>query len=912
MRATPDNWLLAEPGGKPTGPWTREQVLQKIRSGQLGENLLCWQPGMSEWLPVTAIPLFRKEFASHSQPTDSISRPVRGAVVGAGPSSEAGGGVKAWPDDFSARDHFASYESSAPLSRRKSPPTLFLWITVPLVLVLLPAAAFVVWHALTNSGPTSDGSSSSNKTDSNSPPLARLVEQYLAELKEINKPEYPQATREKMLAEADAKFGQELKKLEKIELRGRVRDVDSSRSLIFRNLHQIIVDGPEELQKLSTEQRCSSLINLFVRLSEDQLSQIQKGEAVRCVASITDVYKKEEDFFDLPMPFGELRPPKSNLRLEVRPVEVSEVNNKGMIGPLIPPPPPAKWVIVFGSDSTCSIGNLEDIQVIGDDDSPQIKEQRKTCQSLFEKGDYPKTLEEVGRLLRWVPEDPWGLELREKTERILECIAAAKKAEESGDYAAAYEHWKKASEINPADANLKNELDRVAKKLIEERSKLAESLHSEAERLIRQDKYEDAILIFRSLVQMDLSSEVLWRGDLPADQVSKELSNINRLLQQGNNSEAASVFRKLLQSDQYSDVRSKLVQALIARAESLINQEKFKEACSALENARGLDTSLSWARDALTDLDRVSQMATLHGEINPTLLRDDLLRAWRLVKQLFDVTRDFRLTNEEEWAKHLPSAVPILKDTVKRFQAECKQRFSEIARQLVERNLRQVERLDIEDRTKRAEAQHLLQEVFVMEEELRRLKALLKEMTVIEDLHEKFEQAKEFQHKITEFDNAQGPDLTGNWLVVDPDESFPPGAELKIEDKGPCVSVILEKDAEWFGQGKLQSLQANLQRNYYAPRRLVGDFEAYFVRIVSKFDGQITLTIPEGRTDEIQVRFSNWQYYDREGRPIRSTYPPRPYRVILVRASRREPEPEPEPLFWQPGRVPDFPGKTFP
>jgi len=887
-----ENWYLAEPGGKPTGPWTTEQVLQKIRSGQLGENLLCWQPGMSEWLPVTAIPLFRKEFASHSQPTDSISRPVRGAVVGAGPSSEAGGGVKAWPDDFSVREDLPSPKSSAVRSRRKSRPALFLWITVPLVLVLIPVAAFIVWHALTNSGPTSGGSSSSNKVDSNSAALAPLVEQYLAELKEINKPEYPQATREKMLAEADRRFAEQLKSWESIDLRGKVVDVHSKQSDVYGAIFRVRVDGPDELQWLSTKHGCKSVIDLYVRLPEEQLSRIQKGDVVRCMASIADVYKHVEVLQPaLPIPLWEPDPPKSNLTLQL--------NEEWTHEPAFPALPPPEWVIVFGSDSTCSIGDFKNIRVIGDPDSPRIREQRKICQSWFEKGDYDKTLQELDRLFQWVPEDQWGRELREKTERILECIAAVKKAEESGDYLAAREHWKKAIEINPADANLKNELDRIDKKLIEEGSKLAESLHSEAERLIRQDKYDDAICIFSRLIERDLSSRVL-SPKFSDHLIEMELARATRLTEQGNYTEAAAVIAKLLQPDPYStdhypDVRMALTKQFLSRAESLINEEKFSEASTPLEKARQLDTSHSWIDDFLGDLHEVSRMAKLHSEMEVALRGNDLSRAWELVRTLWNITRAFRFKSEEEVNRHFPQAVSVLKRSIERFQKECTGRLTEIGPQLVEKNLAAVEKLNVELRPERAEANRLLQEVFAVEAELPQA----------EELHEKLARARELQQKIAELEKAQEPDLTGTWRETSSAPSFWPRPEVEIRDDGLLVSVQLKKREETFGFGprmKVESFSANLNRSRDNPRQLVGTFEAEFEGRSSKFSGRMTITIPENETDRIQVRFSDWPRFDSSGRVIPNPTP-QPLHVTWERVKEKEWGPG----LLRPGAVRPFP-----
>lgn len=51
---TPDHKILVILGGEQKGPYTKDQIMQMVASGLLPETALCWQPGATDWVPVTS------------------------------------------------------------------------------------------------------------------------------------------------------------------------------------------------------------------------------------------------------------------------------------------------------------------------------------------------------------------------------------------------------------------------------------------------------------------------------------------------------------------------------------------------------------------------------------------------------------------------------------------------------------------------------------------------------------------------------------------------------------------------------------------------------------------------------------------------------------------------------------------
>ena len=858
MTATPEGWLLTRPGGTPSGPWSTEQVVQKIHSGELEEGVLCWKPGMAKWLPLKAVPIFRMAFknrreASNSSPARSETPPPEEA---ASPRESAEEPEESSPPEFAA---FRAPPRLLP--KRKFPAGLSALIVGGVFVLLLAVAVILLW-------PPGDSGARG--------PLAELVSEYLRDLEEISGPAVPSAVRRTRLEEENRRFAEQLEKLETIELQGRVRDIVPAECQLYR----VPVEGPHELKTLKG---CKTLMELFVSLSVNQVNLIQKGDEVRVTASIARV-QEGGAISDPPPPLGTPDAarycPKSRLRLELNAYQIRRSGTSSAY--------PLQWTIIFGADSYCSIGPIQDIRVAGEPDSPRIRNQRQRCHALFDQGEYPKVLEEVRRLLTWVPEDPESVKLLKKTEEILRCIDDARRAEQSGDYFAAVAHWSKAREINPADSKIKQNLDRIRDKLRGDRSKTEEKLLSDSQRLIEQGKYDEAILKFMSLIEIDLLLKDL-SPIFSHELVEKKLATVKSLYEQGKYSEAAAETAKLLQPDYYSidlysDIRTRLVGQLISRASSLVEREKFTEACTPLEKARQLETSYFWIDDLVADLHNGSRLVTLHGQMEAALIARDFSAAWKSAEELLRIPP----TKEEELKNHFP-AVTFLAQTVKQLRGDCEAKLPEIARQLLTR----AELLNLEFRDDRVEAEQLLQKILQIASIYPRR----------EELQNEIARARDLRNKLTELEKVQHPDLTGTWRQI-PRLVFDLSPEFEIQDKGPYIRVELRKvglPSRPGSRGNLMSFTANLKRILDNPRQLAGTFEAELYGRSSKFSARITITIPENETDRIEVRLSSWPDPD-----------PGPRSGVWERIRRREPEPEPEPLFWQPGRVPDFPVKTFP
>src|SRR5438128_2393077 len=57
-------WYVAAPGGSPTGPFTAQQITERLLGGQLDPTMLCWRDGMAEWLPLTHVQSFASGIGS--------------------------------------------------------------------------------------------------------------------------------------------------------------------------------------------------------------------------------------------------------------------------------------------------------------------------------------------------------------------------------------------------------------------------------------------------------------------------------------------------------------------------------------------------------------------------------------------------------------------------------------------------------------------------------------------------------------------------------------------------------------------------------------------------------------------------------------------------------------------------------
>ena len=54
-------WYLPDEAGQPVGPYTSNQILEQLSTGQMPETTLCWREGMPDWQPLTAVEPFAAE-----------------------------------------------------------------------------------------------------------------------------------------------------------------------------------------------------------------------------------------------------------------------------------------------------------------------------------------------------------------------------------------------------------------------------------------------------------------------------------------------------------------------------------------------------------------------------------------------------------------------------------------------------------------------------------------------------------------------------------------------------------------------------------------------------------------------------------------------------------------------------------
>jgi len=79
-----EQWYLAI-AGKQQGPMATEQVIEKIRSGQVGRDAHIFKDGMSEWSPITGEAAFQSAFPAAAPP------PPVGSATGSAATSAAPG-----------------------------------------------------------------------------------------------------------------------------------------------------------------------------------------------------------------------------------------------------------------------------------------------------------------------------------------------------------------------------------------------------------------------------------------------------------------------------------------------------------------------------------------------------------------------------------------------------------------------------------------------------------------------------------------------------------------------------------------------------------------------------------------------------------------------------------------------------
>ena len=68
MTTNSNSWYIPGEGKKPAGPFTAEQIIQSWRAGGVKGGTLCWQEGMSQWLPLAQVEPFASVMRSAKAP----------------------------------------------------------------------------------------------------------------------------------------------------------------------------------------------------------------------------------------------------------------------------------------------------------------------------------------------------------------------------------------------------------------------------------------------------------------------------------------------------------------------------------------------------------------------------------------------------------------------------------------------------------------------------------------------------------------------------------------------------------------------------------------------------------------------------------------------------------------------------
>ncbi|MFM8214011.1 MAG: DUF4339 domain-containing protein [Pirellula sp.] len=67
-----EGWFYTLGDGKTLGPITRNELLRKIRSGQIVSNQLAWHESLSDWQAISSIPELSVASPSHPPPPPSV------------------------------------------------------------------------------------------------------------------------------------------------------------------------------------------------------------------------------------------------------------------------------------------------------------------------------------------------------------------------------------------------------------------------------------------------------------------------------------------------------------------------------------------------------------------------------------------------------------------------------------------------------------------------------------------------------------------------------------------------------------------------------------------------------------------------------------------------------------------------
>jgi len=80
MSAESHSWYVRGEGNQPAGPFTAEELIESVRSGQRSVETVCWREGLAEWLPLAQAEPFAAALAAAAVPAKAAAG-VAAAVV---------------------------------------------------------------------------------------------------------------------------------------------------------------------------------------------------------------------------------------------------------------------------------------------------------------------------------------------------------------------------------------------------------------------------------------------------------------------------------------------------------------------------------------------------------------------------------------------------------------------------------------------------------------------------------------------------------------------------------------------------------------------------------------------------------------------------------------------------------------
>jgi tetratricopeptide (TPR) repeat protein len=606
-------------------------------------------------MPVEKVAVFRQAFAEPAPAGSASPAPLPRPVSSQVPSAEVSESGRVVSTSVPGRDVLTfPTKPRGGMGRQISHWAIKIGLAVGTFLLLLVAVIFLLKTSPTS--PNSKDEKTSSSVDFSS--LAKIIEDYVDGVNRArNDPNLTKAQKEALLKEVEHKFQERLNNCGPIVVTGKVREVEH----IEKNIWKIRVDGPEELRRLKDRERWNlCLIDLFVALDGQQSLQIHKADLVKVEGSVAykNVEGNQRYWEDANLRFWGI--PESYIGLEI---------SRAFHPFGFPSPEVFAWVLVFGADTRCTIGPVSNIPVIGEVNTPRIKRQRENCEALFAKGQYQEAEKATRQFLELVPKDSQATKLLQQIQEIQRLIAEAEKAEKANDYATALKCRLEASEINPTDPRLKE-------KAAHARAELVKQLFSQAEALIKQEKYKEAAAVFRELLK--LKSFLNLRAELE----KWLLSQAEALIKQEKYEQLAAVFREMAMPDVGPDLRGELVKRLLPKAKPLIEQRKYKELLEIFQLVQELERSASWVQKFLDILAKVSEMDKLYSQIPKAPEGEEFWKAWELAKQLRQLTRglksQFNKIGTWEIETRLPDMLPLLTKQIKEIEQDIDMRFPDL------------------------------------------------------------------------------------------------------------------------------------------------------------------------------------------------------------------------------------------